>query len=61
MIYSGRSPIVSSGNNPLFPNENGSNMTPGTGGALGYKFSNTHEVIIPGWAHNFFHDLMVIF
>jgi hypothetical protein len=60
MIYSGRSPIVSSGNNPLVPNKNGSDTTPGTGGTLGYKFSNTHEVIFPGWARNFFHSFTVI-
>jgi hypothetical protein len=60
MSYSGRSPVVSSGNNPLVANKNGTYMAPEAGGALGYKFSDTHEVVIPGWACNFFHRLTVI-
>jgi hypothetical protein len=60
MSYSGRSPVVSSGNNPFVPDKNGAYTTPETGGALGYKFSDTHEVVIPGWACNFFHSLTVI-
>jgi hypothetical protein len=43
----GRRAVITSGENPLVPDQNRADIPSGTGGALGNKLSYRHEILMP--------------